>query len=535
MNSCKSEYTTRFTDGLASKLRFYDDGNRLTFKNMMTARFSGLKETFRKNSGQYDEFLKDFVNLVWKLEKLCHSVAEYPVESTFRPNYDVYRIVGLDILREIIGEDKAIRKVISTGIEKKIIFPRFGHLMLADLARSREDWEAFYNHAKKAHSAFAQCGASYRMMHEAWEKCRQNGIKTEEFPSDALLKDKFCAYPFKFLTIRNDGKKINLSPCYSSLWMAYAKTISPEKTVAGAADFWNCEEFRELRRSILDGDYSYCSKLRCPRILNLPRKEDIKDPELRKIIDGNETEIELQPESVVLAYDETCNLACPSCRSGHLKISPDLIENFDAVADSFIIPLVEKGVKLITCNCSGEALASPHTLRFLNKLDFGKCPDLKIDLMSNGELLPSRWDKMGEAANCVRSLIISFDAITEETYMANRGGDFKKFMAGLEFAARLKEDGIIDSLIAVCTLYENNMPEILDIYRFCDLNGFDTLVLNKFQNWGTFTNEEFERMDIWHARHPKHHEWLRIHGDLNEVARKGKTRLYSTNLLEGEM
>jgi hypothetical protein len=45
----------------------------------------------------------------------------------------------------------------------------------------------------------------------------------------------------------------------------------------GIGDVWNGPEAQEIRRSILEGDYTYCAPLVCPYLVkgSLPRRDDI--------------------------------------------------------------------------------------------------------------------------------------------------------------------------------------------------------------------------------------------------------------------
>lgn len=58
-------------------------------------------------------------------------------------------------------------------------------------------------------------------------------------------------------------------------------------------------------------------------------------------------------------------------------------------------------------------------------------------LMTNGLLLPERWDELGAAG--LRYIIMSFDSLDPETYNKQRGANFQDAMAGIDAAVALKE------------------------------------------------------------------------------------------------
>lgn len=529
----KEKDLARLCDDITDKFLYHDPADRQTVWNDLQATLPILQQQTETSSC---ELAKSFVELVWRIEKYCHSPKDIPVESVFHPNFDVYRILGLYIASHIFQHDHArITAFIGKAMEDGIMWGRFGHLMLATLLRDEGRLKEAYEHARMANDEFSQCGASYRIHYECWEACQKAGIPVQEtFPSQEFIQKKFCPLPFEFLSIRNDGTDIILAPCQTSLWMSYAKTYSTKLLASPdqAPDFWNSPEFQELRRSILDGDFKYCSKVRCPKLFHLTDAKDITEPRLRDIIDNRRIVLPRGPKVLVLGYDETCNLTCPSCRKHPVVPSPALRHSFDIMADRFIIPMISSEIDYILLNCSGEALASPHTLRLLNALPFEQFPQLKIHLMSNGELLADRWERMGPAANHVSNLVLSFDGITEETYTRyRRGGSLKKFLAGMEFAAQLKQEKRISHVRAVMTIFAGNMHEAIPIYKFCSSHDFDSLMLNKFQNWGTFSAKEFASMDVWNTSHPRHAEWTSIFHELQALSKHNKTLLNSTNII----
>ncbi len=477
---------------------------------------------------------KLFVNLVWKIEKQCHSIVDIPIESVFRPNYDVYRYLGLSLAKFLFdGDDKKIIIFIEYAIKSGIMWPRFGHLMLATLYLNHNKPIDAYEHAQKAHAAFGQDGAANRILYECWDACRKAGISTQEnFPLPENIQQGFCSQPFEYLVIRNDGKSILLAPCCTSFWLPYGKTYQYNTLDAEIKNFWNSYEFQEIRRSILDGEFTYCSKVRCPFFTKIIDRKMVKNGRLRHIIDNHSTYIEDGPKIIVCTYDETCNLSCPSCRSHKIAATSEQRKNYDTMADKFILPIITPQTDHILVNGSGEAFASAHTMRLIRSLPFDNCPNLKVHLMSNGELLADRWHSLGQATNHIEKLILSFDGISKETYEKyRRGGHLDRFLKSITFASQLRKNGTISSLVAVMTIFSGNMHEAISIYEFCNDHNFDSFVINKFQNWGTFSAEEFMQMDVWNSNHIQHKEWNFIFNKLKELSKKKKTMFNTTNIM----
>ena len=105
-------------------------------------------------------------------------------------------------------------------------------------------------------------------------------------------------------------------------------------------DVWNSSGAQEIRRSILDGDYSYCSRTLCPMIANgnLPRTDEVTEPRLRRIIEQHQTILDDGPRLIALGHDSSCNLACPSCRVGIVMADKAQNERLDRARDTVILP-----------------------------------------------------------------------------------------------------------------------------------------------------------------------------------------------------
>ena len=88
---------------------------------------------------------------------------------------------------------------------------------------------------------------------------------------------RFCLIPFTTLYINQD----NLAPCCLGFLkepMFLQDSTTPLN--ANLKDAWNCEQMVDLRQSIIDGNYKYCSEENCPNLSNyhsLYTLEDIKN------------------------------------------------------------------------------------------------------------------------------------------------------------------------------------------------------------------------------------------------------------------
>ena len=101
-------------------------------------------------------------------------------------------------------------------------------------------------------------------------------------------------------------------------------------------EIWNSPIAHEIRSSIVDGSFRYCSRLSCSEIVN--RKL------LPAIHDGFNlaTSIHLYPKRVILAYDNSCNLACPSCRNEIIMADMKRQAQFNSIFENTIVPIIHE-------------------------------------------------------------------------------------------------------------------------------------------------------------------------------------------------
>ena len=123
------------------------------------------------------------------------------------------------------------------------------------------------------------------------------------------LKGKFCPRPFDQMQIIADDQ---VTVCCANWLPRLIGTIS-EKGLMGV---WNSAAAQEIRKSILDGSFRYCDHQLCPLI----QSESLPDysaltPEHQAIVARQNIIMDHLPDLVVLAYDRSCNLSCPSCRN----------------------------------------------------------------------------------------------------------------------------------------------------------------------------------------------------------------------------
>jgi len=322
------------------------------------------------------------------------------------------------------------------------------------------------------------------------------------FSKDLGLKGKYCYHPFNSVTIDSRGD------CYVCVCQAWLPI-----PVGNILQFNSLQEIvespkaREIQASIIDGTYKYCDNHTCHLISN-----------------GNlENRIDHRPDTVnwiVFALDDSCNLSCPSCRT-------DLIfhnkgEEFErrmAISDH-IVKLIEQHNHFLkfTLSGDGDPFASHIYRNMLEKLDLIDNKNVEIEIVTNGILVKSHWNRMiGIHDNVVR-MRISFDAGTPDVYAkTRRGGDWNKLIESCKYIVKWKRKTYSDmELQAAFVVQEANYKEIHTFTRLALDLGFDSILLQKVTDWGKWHIDGvnyFAEHAVWMPDHPHHQELIEILND----------------------
>jgi hypothetical protein len=162
---------------------------------------------------------------------------------------------------------------------------------------------------------------------------------------------------------------------------------------------WHNEFHTDLRESIKDGSYSFCTKM-CPFInkaYSLSESEFVRDGFFqewtRSAIRGKLDLNNPVPQKVYFNFDTSCNLKCPSCRL-------DLIPNGKSEDAELTLEAVETqfagSITSITCTGSGDPFYSNVFREWLINFDPKLWPNLKdVFLVTNGNMLTEKiWNKL---------------------------------------------------------------------------------------------------------------------------------------------
>jgi pyruvate-formate lyase-activating enzyme len=275
---------------------------------------------------------------------------------------------------------------------------------------------------------------------------------------------------------------------------------------------WNGEKAKVVRESVTDGSYRYCNAKTCPAMIagggnRIVPKETFVDPKLQF------------PRNMAFSIDNTCNLICPSCRtykiitleeSAHQRALKILRTAFSSVfKEPHDQPIT------LTFDGVGEIFFSPVYREIFETEEVFKTPDkwpgFKTVLCTNGTMMTEKIQKKYSVLfDRMLGIRLSIDAGNKESYEKVRcGGDWELLWENINFLYQnTLKNNKSKSWAWNLILQEDNFESIPDLiklaYQYPD-NLPDIYIVNML-NWGTYSQEEFDKKAVWFIGSPKYNK-----------------------------
>ncbi len=247
-------------------------------------------------------------------------------------------------------------------------------------------------------------------------------------------------------------------------------------------DVWAHPTAQALQQDIVDGKFTHCAVDRCG-----VRTRNLFDT--RYVVSIN--------------IDESCNLACPSCRSDAIMIAqgPDYerklaqVQHLRRLLEQFEEPCH------IVMSGNGDPLAS-SIMRPLIR-DFQPADQQTIRLFTNGLLLEKQLSD-SPILDYITEYFISMDAGSADVYHnVRRPGRWDVLMRNLQWLQTVRQRTRSDVLLKF-VLQQANYHDVENFCKLCIELGFHGVV-NRLEDWGTWTS--FSEQDvIGNSQHAEHHQ-----------------------------
>lgn len=282
----------------------------------------------------------------------------------------------------------------------------------------------------------------------------------------------FCEVPFKSLSIDINGDCF-ICRCDAHLPVNIGKISDFENL----EDIWTSNIARDIQQTIIDRTFTYCAVENC----------------------GIENQNLLCDEYYIsINIDDSCNLACPSCRRTLINHTSGKIYEQKLGLVNHLVRLLNKFNKPvhIVMSGNGDVLASSIMRPLL--LNWNPTPDQKITLFTNG-LLIKKLLAESKIFSHIKQFQISVDAGSKEVYEnVRRPGKFETLKENLEWLSSIIDSDVQVELMFVVS--KNNALDIVNYANLCTQLNFSGYI-TKLANWYTFDNFS-EQAVLDNAKHP---------------------------------
>ena len=306
----------------------------------------------------------------------------------------------------------------------------------------------------------------------------QYNINTKK---DLKIKS-LCPRPFDTILIDKQGS------CYACECISWLPQSIGNLQIKSLEEIIGSDMHQHLQSSITDGTYRYCNEHQCSYI-----KTNWFDEPTSGI------------KHLRLAFDESCNLRCPSCRTGLIfhkegkefarrKLLADKVNTW---LHTYQHPIQ------VHIGSDGDPFASHVYRHFMEQTPVRD--NIKYSILTNGLMFKEFHLKVPHVINNLTKLGISIDGASKETYEKLRlGGRWDKIIEGLECMAEQKQKHGFRFILHF-VVQKDNYHEMEDIIHLGKQYGADRVWLNKMEDWNVFDN--FDQMNIFSPEHPLHNDY----------------------------
>ncbi len=300
----------------------------------------------------------------------------------------------------------------------------------------------------------------------------------------------FCPQPFNRIEIYENGDVYNCCPPfinYYSIGNIFKNSFD---------EIWNGEKAKELRKKILNEDFSLCSDL-CNRKCND-----------EKMSNNYGEIIEKYPEEISISSDNTCNVCCKICRDRNYNTKFNK-ETLDEEIENIWLPILKDAI-ILRFGCSGEPFAS-YKETLLIKKAAQKYPDLKFHFHTNGILADEKKLKELYVYDRIDTITVSLHSASRRTYnKIIRGGKYDIVRKNLKLYSKMKKENLINNLRMIFVVYDENYKEMPQFVKLAHSHNAVAEFWALRQTEGTKFSEEFEKHSLINPNHKEHSKLVKI-------------------------
>lgn len=315
--------------------------------------------------------------------------------------------------------------------------------------------------------------------------------------------DHVCNAPDRVLLIDWNGQCFL---CHCEAWLPVSVgNIDQFQTLASV---WQDPVALDTRADVAQGRFSNCAVDRCGILHN---------------------DVYFDRYTISINIDESCNLRCPSCRTGLIMKDSGSEYEKKLSRARHIVNLLDQfhDPCHIIMSGNGDPLASAIMRPLIHELK--PKPTQTFRLFTNGLLLQKQLSQSALIPN-ITEYFISVDAGSKTVYETVRSpGRWKVLLDNLEYLRKIVDSTGAQVLLKF-VLQAANVDDMENFVGLCERFRFDA-VINRLEDWGTWV--DFKNQDVIgnkdHADHDrsmlklkdvynKYHDRVHFNSSLRTIA-----------------
>jgi MoaA/NifB/PqqE/SkfB family radical SAM enzyme len=277
------------------------------------------------------------------------------------------------------------------------------------------------------------------------------------------LDSIICLRPFYAL-------ELNLKGDVSVCCPAWSKGMVGNTRKKSLLEIWNDKPIQKMRQMMLEGRWQKVCRPGCPYIMDYRAtqqkihlaglRQHMLTDEILAAVRSRQTVLSTGPTWINFANSNTCNIHCVMCGRDRYADDGELVQREMAQVKALL-----PGMRELFLTGNGDPFARPDTRELLLGLDGSRYPDLRLNLLTNGLLLPRYWQRMCHLN--FGSIDISVDAATAGSYESiRRGATWQDLLRALDHVNR--ERNRFTRIVINMTVMKENY---LEIPAFVELAG----------------------------------------------------------------
>jgi len=346
------------------------------------------------------------------------------------------------------------------------------------------------------------------IIHHGDNLADQNKKRQQQIFFDKKYKKQHCTIPWKTMGIHSNG---DVFICESPSWIP--KFVGNTFDHDDVFKILNSDIAQSIRYEILNGRYLYCNNKLCSFFANIDKSEYRHESNQENLplplVESQQLLIDEIPTNLIFDFDYTCNFKCPSCRTEvintnkHHVIRPINDKIADYIKFNIIDRIEDQPINIRWCG--GEPFISKPYLNVLNHIVAKKKYNIKSVIQTNGSVLKKNSELIKKLLPHISEFRISFDAATAQTYSKTRvNGNWKELIDNVVWLKQLIDYNLADTVLSADFVVQlENYEEIPEFVKLCNSLEIQNINWQNMWNWGTWSQEEFDKQNVYTSSHPK--------------------------------